>query len=390
MNRRKLPRVGLIWAQFAAYHLDRCEAVALRLRGRAEVIGIEVATTSADYAWEPSGALHKAEKVTLFPGQSFDMISPWRRFLALLRVARRCDIVCMGLSYSLADAILLSWTLRLLGRRVIVFNDSKFDDKPRSVLFELFKAAVLSCYHGAVVGGRRHVDYLRFLGFRRRPVLPGYDGVGVERIRAAATGRPPFADRPFLFVGRFVGKKNLSALLRGYAQYVKRAGGAPRRLRLAGSGEGEKQLKALAQELGVSELVDFMGFLTADAVARALAEAVALVLVSQEEQWGLVVNEALAVGLPVIVSDEVGSRDQLVRNLINGLVVESSCSEGIGEAMAAIASCEKRWCAMSEAAAARAWMGDVGRLADALEFLMFPEAEAAQAGIRRLTAELEI
>lgn len=395
MTVRKPPRLGLIWAQFAAYHVDRCEAVARRLAGRAEVIGIEIATTSADYAWEPSGPIDGAEKVTLFPGLSFDDVAPWRRFAALLRASRRCDVVCIGLSYGLVDVILLSWTLRLLGRRVIVFNDSKFDDMPRSVGFELLKSAVLCCYQGAVVGGRRHMEYLRFLGFKKRPVLPGYDVVGVERIRAQAAGAqaagsPGFAERPFLFVGRFVDKKNLPTLLRGYARYVALAGGAPRRLRLVGAGPEEQGLRDLARRLDVAELVDFPGFLPAAEISRVLAEAVALVLVSREEQWGLVVNEALAVGLPVIVSHEVGSRDLLVRNLANGFVVDSNCPESIGRALASVASGEAAWHAMREAAEARAWMGDAGRLADAIESLVFPDSLEAQARIGELLAQMEI
>lgn len=386
--------IGLVWSQFAAYHIDRCEAVARRMGRRGEVVAIEVATTSLDYAWEPSGNVAGARKLTLFPGRSFDSISSFRRFLALLRATRRCNAVCIGLSYGLPDTILLSWALRLLGKQVIVFSESKFDDTRRSIWLETFKSIVLGCYTAAVVGGRRHADYFRFLGFRRRPVVPGYDVVGTDRIRrqagdVLAPAGKPFAERPFLFVGRFVDKKNLLTLVRGYAQYAAAAGEGARRLVLVGSGGEEPAMRRLAQELGVAGHIDFPGFLGAEAVSRALADALALVLVSVEEQWGLVVNEALAVGLPAIVSNEVGSRDLLVRNLVNGFVVESNSPESLARAMTQLGAEQAAWAAMVAKSHERAWMGDADRLADALEHLLVPGSTDAAGRIERLAAELE-
>ena len=183
--------------------------------------------------------------------------------------------------------------------------------------------------------------------------------------------------------------KNLFALLRGIAGYAADARRPVRRLVLVGSGPEEQALRGLVQELGLGGLVDFPGFLPARAVARALWGAVALVLVSREEQWGLVVNEALALNLPVIVSNEVGSRDLLVRNLVNGFVVDANAPQVIGAAMLRLAEDEATWQAMSRAAGERAWMGDAARLADAIEVLLFPDSPVANERIGALRAEME-
>ena len=74
--------VALLFAQFSAYHIDRCEAVARRFAGRAEVLAVEVATTSATYAWEVSGAVAGARKLTLFPGASYERVGWPRRLWA--------------------------------------------------------------------------------------------------------------------------------------------------------------------------------------------------------------------------------------------------------------------------------------------------------------------
>lgn len=389
MNNQTKPRVALLFAQFAAYHIDRCEAVARRLGDRCEVLAVEVATTSATYAWEPSGPTAHARKLTLFPGRSFDDVPPLQRFWGELRALRRCKAVFIGIGYNEPDVILLSWALRLLGVQVFALSESKFDDKPRRVGFEWFKSLVLAAYCGAIVGAARQRDYFRFLGFRHRRVLPGYDTVGLERIRAMGGGNAvPFAQRPFVFVGRFVGKKNLHELVEGYAHYVRAEGDRARPLILVGSGEEEAALRARAEVHGLADRIEFTGFLRAEAVAQRLAGALALILPSTEEQWGLVVNEALAFGVPAIVSTQVGSRDALVRNLVNGFLVEPGSPEGLAAAMVAMARDEETWQRLSQAAAARAWLGDTERLADAVELMVFPGNSAAQDRIERFEVAL--
>jgi glycosyltransferase involved in cell wall biosynthesis len=258
---------------------------------------------------------------------------------------------------------------------------------------ELAKALVLSPYRAAIVGGHRHMAYFRFLGFAKRRVIPGYDTVGLERIRAMGGGALApqglaHSQRDFVFVGRFVDKKNLVELVEGFAIYAKAAGPKARRLVLIGSGQEEPAIKAAAGAHGVTGLIDFPGFLGAGEVAARLSGALALVLPSVEEQWGLVVNEALAFGLPVIVSPAVGSGDALVRNLQNGFVIELGAPEGIAAAMHALAEDEALWRRMVNASHQRAWLGDTGRLADAAEALCFAGSVQAEEMIARFTASL--
>lgn len=387
MSSLRLPQVALLWSQFAAYHVDRCEAVAARLTGRAEVIAVEVATTSTTYAWAPSGAVAGARKITLFPGESWESITPLRRLYRQFMALRHCRMVCIGIGYGAIDIILLAWLLRLWRVHVVLFSESKFDDLPRHAGFELCKALMLAPFRSAVVGAGRHMEYFRFLGFRRRPVLPGYDSVGMARVLAQGGGitapdGAPHGQRHFIFVGRFVEKKNLLDLIEGYAAYCAVAGAAAHRLVLVGAGPEDHAIRARMAALGIAEKVELPGFLASDAVSRLLADALALMLVSAVEQWGLVVNEALAFHLPVIVSGAVGARDALVRNGVNGYVVENGSIGGIAQAMAAMAD-EANWRRLVAGSSQLAWLGDSERLADAIELLFDPTATAAAARINQ-------
>ena len=367
----RLPRIGILFAQFAAYHIDRIEAAALRLQGRVEIIAVEVASASATYAWAPSGAVRGAAKRVLFNGEPYERIGRMRRFCAQYAALKDCDTVFVGIGYTEPDVLVLALALRLRGRRVVLMSESKRDDFPRLWWRERGKALLLALFSAALVGGPRHVEYMRALGFGRRQVVTGYDSVGLARVRALG-GEPQIAsqDRPFVFVGRFVAKKNIVFLIEAYARYRELAGAAGRGLVLVGGGGLEPIVRERIAALGLEAAVTITGFVDAPQVAAHLARARALLLPSTEEQWGLVVNEALALALPVAVSRAVGSHDTLVEPGVNGFVLGPDDREGWAQAMLALGGDEDRWRAMREASRRIAPAGDTERFAEGVEALL--------------------
>src|SRR5512132_724252 len=121
----------------------------------------------------------------------------------------------------------------------------------------------------------------------------------------------------FLASARFIEKKNLSALIEAYAQYRQRSKIAPKvpwDLVVLGDGPLRETLNSELSTLNLNEHVHMTGFKPYDELPVYYELANALVHASTTEQWGLVVNEAIASGLPVIVSDRCGC----VPELING------------------------------------------------------------------------
>jgi glycosyltransferase involved in cell wall biosynthesis len=380
LRKTHTPKIALLWTHFLPYHMDRCEAVTERLRGHADVVAVEVAATKPTATFNPSLAGAGATKVTIFPGREYDSIAFFPRFLGMLNVLRRCDWLFVGIGYGDPAVIALSFCLRILGKNVILMTDSKFDDHQRSALKEFGKSLLLVPYKGAVVSGHRSRRFVRYLGFRRRPILLGYDTVSIDRIERQAKDRidlqhTRWSDRTFVFIGRFIREKRVPYLIDCFANYVGKASKEPRRLVLIGSGYAESEAKQRAKELNVEHLVDFLGYQPSERVSQILAGALALILPSIEETWGLVVNEALAFNLPIIISDKAGARDLLVRNLINGFVIESDSINGFAEAMLQISESQATWDRMVIQSTRVRRNGDVSRFAEAVDSLFSGDLE---------------
>jgi glycosyltransferase involved in cell wall biosynthesis len=347
------PVAIFVWAYFGPYHVDRLEAAARALADDYQVVGVEVAGSNVTYAWEPTQDIAGVERITLFPNTNYEKIPTWPRFVALvktcLRKRPRHVFLCQ---FNRREIFFLAMLLRLAGRRVHLMIESKFDDKPRLIWREALKAIICLPYNRALVGGARTRDYLRLLGFRPTRVEFGYDTVSMARIQQLA-GAPPapqgksFRERHFTIVARLVPKKNIAMALDAFAQYCRTAGSEARELHICGSGELEAALRRKAQELGLTRVV-FRGFLQAPEIARALASSLALILPSTEEQWGLVINEALAMGVPILCSDNVGARDLLVRTAVNGFAFEPDNPEGLARLMQRLAADESEWRRLAE------------------------------------------
>jgi glycosyltransferase involved in cell wall biosynthesis len=101
---------------------------------------------------------------------------------------------------------------------------------------------------------------------------------------------------------------------------------------MVGSGEMEPELHALAQHFGLSN-ISFTGFMNQVALPRVYAACDVFVLPSDSEPWGLVVNEAMCTGLPIIASSEIGCVPDLVHDGRNGSTFAAGDVCGLAEAL---------------------------------------------------------
>jgi glycosyltransferase involved in cell wall biosynthesis len=366
-NRRRRDghaRIALAWDNYGPYHFDRLRA--LRSKIGDDAIGIQFHKSSDTYVWgNIDGGL---DIFTLADGAS-QRPSGLQCAVRLIRLILSQRIDCLfTCHYERPWVFISALTLRMAGVHVFIMNDSKFDDYDRSIWREILKRMYHIPYRGGLAAGIRSKDYMRFLGVRPDSIELGYDSVSVDRLRTLAAVEPAPGGRPhdgrhFVIIARWVAKKNIITALQAYALYAGKVE-TPRPLVLCGYGELEGQIRRAIADLGLGELVDIRGAVDARGVCEVLANALALLLPSTEEQFGLVVVEAQALGVPVIVSQNCGACDEIVRTGVNGFLVEPNNVAGYAFYMQLLHENEAIWKALSSASGHYAELGDVERFAN--------------------------
>jgi glycosyltransferase involved in cell wall biosynthesis len=359
-------RVALLFDCYGPYHLARLEAC----RGVVEVRGVAGGVVSEVYEWKGLG--EKGARVSAVNGEGPAGAltgGEFRRRLRQLLDGMELDVVAVpGWSNRLAlEAVL--WA-EGRGCPVVTMSDSTEWDSVRKPLLEWVKGRVLGLSSAALVAGGPHGDYVRKLGMREGRVFDGFDVVDngyFESVAAVARRGGGGAGKYFLVCGRFIPEKNLMRVLEAYWQYcggVVEGGKWP--LVLVGGGVLEVELREKAESMGLrvvaclpresggveDGVVYFAGYRPVEELPGIYAGAGVLVHGSVKDTWGLVVNEAMAAGLPVIVSGRCGCASDLVREGENGYVFEPT---DVGE----LAGLMGRVAGMSEVELAA--MGEVSR-----------------------------
>ena len=315
------PKLVFIYKTLGPYHLPRLIHLAKETASFADVRCIVIASRQNDYAWSTEQnlivkALDSLSIVTLFPNKSVEKVSAVQQFRALIKdmkIHRPSLILTAG--YSHLPMLFSALVMRGLGVPTALMSDSNQFDRPRSHRSEFLKGFVLKAFDGALAAGHHSRNYLADLGMRADLIETACDVVDNEyAAHHAETARRSTKDNPscFLFVGRMVEEKNIPLLLQAYQIYRDQCTETVvKKLVICGSGPLEDNVKARVAEMGLID-VDFAGYVLHPDIYFYYAQACALVLSSKQETWGLVVNEALAAGLPVMVSDACGCAPDLV------------------------------------------------------------------------------
>jgi glycosyltransferase involved in cell wall biosynthesis len=334
-------KLVVIFDHLGPYHVARLGALALR----ATVTAIEVAGQSAEYKWAKIDQVVNFQWRTLFPDAfSRDVsINELRSKLRATLEQIKPDVVAIPGWADRSALIALNWCLEMKVP-VVLMADSTAIDAKRYWLKEGVKKRILSRVGAVLTGGERGTRYITGLGVPAERVFVGYDVVdnsyfaeGARKIREAAEETRQALHLPryyFLASARFVPKKNLSRLLLAYARYKALRGERSWKLVIIGDGPLWKSLRRQCRDLKLDGDVSFPGFVQYGELPAYYGLAGAFVHVSVVEQWGLVVNEALASGLPILVSDRCGCVPELVSEGRNGFVFDPLDIEHLADLMA--------------------------------------------------------
>ena len=342
------PRLAIIWIDWYAYHIARFRALTEHAAFRDRATGIELVSGEGVHAGLRFRDLDRQQLpiTTLMADADWASTSQWRLAVLLWTTLSRMrpSMVLVPGYYTLPALAAALWG-RLHRARTVLMSESTAADHTRNRWKEGAKGMLVrSLFDYAIVGGTRHREYLHDLGFNDQRIGLRYnavdnafftDGVGALR----ATGRPEAfeaPDRYFVFVGRLAPEKNVDLLLRSFSEY--RRQGGQWGLVIVGDGPDGPALVRQAGELGVAAQVTFAGHRSTQELLPFYAFAAALVLPSSREPWGLVVNEAMASGLPVIVSRVCGAAGDVVLEGQNGFTFDSTSCEELTQLLLRVSS----------------------------------------------------
>jgi glycosyltransferase involved in cell wall biosynthesis len=363
-------RVAVLFWRLGPYHLARLNAAAKLL----DVFAIEACGMDDIYGWEKVTGKESFTRITLTDRQI--QLSDWN--LDLCRQMRRAlkqinpqAVVIPG--WSFGDALsALAWCIETR-TPAVVMSESAEGDERRTEWKEWVKRRIARICSAALVGGTPHEDYMKKLGMPPKRIFRGYDAVdnnyfadGAAELRsrrAEISAKHGLPANYFLASARFVEKKNLPRLIQAYSLYRKKsqagdpvAGQRPRvpapwDLVIVGDGPLKPELCGLISELGLQDCVLLPGFKQYGELPVYYAFAGAFVHASTTEQWGLVVNEAMASGLPVLVSNRCGCATDLVREGRNGFTFDPSNVEELSQLMLRVSAVDFSLAAFGAASA---------------------------------------
>jgi len=359
--------LGLIHHQFGPYHIARARVLLARFPGKVTFIQLATSEKIRDWRGDPSGL--PLETVAEGMLESLPDAEVSDRLAGVLDRVRPTALVISGYAHP-AMRRAATWA-RQNGGKSILISDSQARDLPRNPVKELIKRTwVKRHFDAAFVSGATAAAYVESLGIAPHRIWRGYDVVdNAHFARGAATARaedtaggdaagarasglrarlglPPAY---LLYVGRFAPEKNLPRLLTALELAVKHDPAGVLPLVLVGAGPEEAALRAQAASL--PGRVHFVGFKQADELPVYYGLASAFVLPSLSEPWGLVINEAMAAGLPVIASSQCGAVSDLVFPGLNGRVVDPQDPRDIAEAMLWVAADAARRATLGAASA---------------------------------------
>jgi glycosyltransferase involved in cell wall biosynthesis len=239
-------------------------------------------------------------------------------------------VICGGYNYP-ASWHAMQWSRRERVPFLLWVESTSRDQRSHYRFIEQIKTRFLQRCDAFIVPGRASSEYLRNYGVFGGNIFTAPNAVDIKLFaRLAKSARESAAwcrsalqmpGRFFLFVGRLVKEKGVFDLLEAYKQMcpeLREEIGVV----FVGDGAACVELSRRAASI-VPGTVQFAGYVQRDKLASYYALAEALVFPTQTDPWGLVVNEAMACGLPVISSDAAGCAADLIENNWNGWMVQS-------------------------------------------------------------------
>ena len=233
---------------------------------------------------------------------------------------------------------------KLRRKKFIVWSETfEWPRAPRSKFIEPLVKIISKHANACIAAGTKAKEYFIKMGAKPQDVFRAPDTALEYEIKEKNKGLNLKGKKVILYLSRIVPYKGLDYLVKAFAKLEKEVSNAC--LLIGGAGSFEEEVKILAKELNVKN-IHFLGRIDKEKIGFYYSICDVFVLPStfrdyDAECWGLVLNEAMSFGKPVISTTATGGAYDLIRNGANGFRVKHGDSEELYTALKKILSDNK-------------------------------------------------
>ena len=271
----------------------------------------------------------------------------------LLRSERPNKIIVSG--FSSATMMVFLWRI-LTGTKYIIWSGSiEKENRNSTILRTLQRKFLCSLASAFVVYGSKAKEYLQKYGAKENKIAVAINTVDTDFFHtetARLRNENKKIDSPitFTYLGYLVPRKNVMLLLETIKIVSKSRTNF--QLDIIGEGSSKADLEKYVQENELSSIIKFHGFKQKEELPAFFAKSNALLFQTDFDIWGLVLNEAMAAGIPCLSSINAGATFDLIQNGVNGYAVDFNDKNAIATKIISIIDSPELAMKMGEQAAA--------------------------------------
>jgi 1,2-diacylglycerol 3-alpha-glucosyltransferase len=298
----------IIWDRIGDYHLSRVKALE-KVTG-VTIYTADLAGTDALYKWDSiTNSSH-----TVLSSKSAEQSDIAHRFQRFRNILKEHKIDFVAMPYGRIEYHLFLAYAKLAGISTLIFSESWYS---RGKMKDFFKSILLKILGDMffVSGKCAYEHFTEKYGVNPSKIVSGYSVVDNAHFEISSDAIISNSSKELLCVARYSEEKNLLTLIKAFEKsslsenYI---------LRLVGDGPLRKSLQIYIDQYALDKKIILNGWLNYKELPKLYAHATAFILPSTFEPWGLVVNEAMIAGLPIILSNTCGCLPDLLVENENG------------------------------------------------------------------------
>lgn len=247
-------------------------------------------------------------------------------YLFFYLLKRNPEYVIVG-GFSFAALLALLYC-KIFNKRLLLWSDATpFSERTTGKIRNAIRRILVRNSSAFIASGTEARKYFISLGAYPEKVAISIFTLDVEHFssccrklfskREEIKTRKGLSGRIILYSGQLIKRKGVIYLLKAFKILQESMDNIS--LSILGSGKCEKELKDYCLENKLK--VSFAGFVQQDSLPEYFTIAELFVFPSLNDQWGVVINEAIATGLPIICSKWVGAAKDLIKNDVNGYII---------------------------------------------------------------------